>query len=275
MGFCILNNVAVAARHLQKCGLAKRILILDWDIHHGNGTQKIFLSDPTVLFISLHRHDHGRFYPHGVEGSSSFVGEEPAMGFSVNVAWNGPGITDADYLAAFLRVVLPIAMDFQPDFVLVSAGFDAAEGDPIGQCKVTPRGFALMTHLLTTLANGKILLVLEGGYNIPGIAACAEACMRVLLGEPVATLPPSPDLAVLTETSSSALHSIEATVRAQSKYWSARTSLLLPRHYPLPTPDDQHPGLVSLQRTASPLPSLPPPRRCHRRVLGTLVSEEL
>ncbi len=249
MGFCILNNVAIAAKDLMESGLARRILIVDWDIHHGNGTQKIFAQDPNVLFISLHRYDNGRFYPGGIEGSCAYAGAHPALGRSVNVAWNAPGVTDADYFAAFDHVVMPIAREFCPDFVFVSAGFDAADGDPIGECKVTPRGYAHMTHMLLSLARGRVLLVLEGGYNVPVVASCTEACMRVLMGEAPGmdeggALPLSPGGALLPVSngngheqkggaivaSVAAIQAISATIREQSKYWKS----LHPRCYALP-----------------------------------------
>lgn len=188
MGFCILNNVAIAVGALKQQGLAKRILVVDWDIHHGNGTQRAFVNESSVLYISLHRHDGGNFYPGGIEGNPSFVGTGAGAGYSVNIGWDGPGVTDSDYCAAFSNVLLPIAREFDPDFIFISAGFDAAAGDPIGQCQVTPAGFAQMTHDLLSLAKGKILIVLEGGYNIPVIARCAEACLRSLLGHPIPNL---------------------------------------------------------------------------------------
>lgn len=243
MGFCLLNNVAIAARELQKRGISERIMIVDWDIHHGNGTQKIFVEDPSVLFISIHRFDNGKFYPQNPEESSpDFVGLSLARGKTVNIAWNGGGMGDADYLAAFHRVILPIANDFKPNFVFVSAGFDAAEGDPIGECKVTPTGFAQMTHLLLGVAEkGKVLLVLEGGYNIPVVANCAEACMRTLLGE-------APIDHHFTETTSQvsqiALRAITSTIKAQSGFWQS----LSPKYYPMKTLGDSNSQLITFQR---------------------------
>lgn len=215
MGFCLCNNVAVAVKELQRLGLAKRVMILDWDIHHGNGTEKIFRGDPNVLLVSIHRYDHGRFYPNNPEASPEYVGHATTRGNNVNIAWNGPGATDGDYLVAFNQVVMPIATEFGPDFVFVSAGFDAADGDPIGECKVTPRGFALMTHRLMELAAGRLLLVLEGGYNIPVVADSAEACLRCLLGEPI-PLPAS-----RSSPSTKALLSIETTIRNHSPFWTS------------------------------------------------------
>ncbi|XP_074063017.1 protein deacetylase HDAC6 isoform X2 [Macrotis lagotis] len=189
-GFCFFNSVAVAARHAQEvAGRALRILIVDWDIHHGNGTQQMFEEDPSVLYISLHRHDQGAFFPMTEDGASSCVGRGRGEGFNVNVAWNGPRLGDPDYLTAMLRIVMPIAYEFNPELVLVSAGFDAARGDPLGGCLISPEGYAHMTHLLMGLAGGRIALVLEGGYNLTSISESMAACTRTLLGDPVPVLP--------------------------------------------------------------------------------------
>ncbi|CAD7702301.1 unnamed protein product [Ostreobium quekettii] len=129
MGFCFFNNAAVAARVAQRNG-ARKVMIVDWDVHHGNGTQNIFQDDPSVLYISLHRYDGGSFYP-GTGGPTD-VGSGQGKGFSVNIPWDYDGMGDEDYVAAFQHVVLPIASEFKPDMTIVSAGFDAAEGDPLG-----------------------------------------------------------------------------------------------------------------------------------------------
>jgi len=183
MGFCLFNNVAVAARALQASG-AQRILIVDWDLHHGNGTQHSFWEDPGVLYFSTHQFP---FYPG--TGAIGETGGGPGRGATVNVPWPG-GMGDPEYLAAFDRVLLPIARDFRPDIVLVSAGFDAADGDPLGSMRVCPAGYAQMTARLGSLAGGRIVLALEGGYDLEAIARSAAACLRVLLGEaPAATKP--------------------------------------------------------------------------------------
>ncbi|XP_007507737.1 histone deacetylase 6 isoform X1 [Monodelphis domestica] len=189
-GFCFFNSVAVAARHAQEvAGRALRILIVDWDIHHGNGTQHIFEEDPSVLYVSLHRYDHGAFFPMAEDGASSHVGRGQGEGFNVNVAWNGPRLGDPDYLTAMHHIVMPIAYEFNPELVLVSAGFDAARGDPLGGCLVSPEGYAHMTHLLMGLAGGRIALVLEGGYNLTSISESMAACTRTLLGDPPPLMP--------------------------------------------------------------------------------------
>jgi histone deacetylase 6 len=176
MGFCLYNNVAVAARAAQAMG-ARRVAIVDWDVHHGNGTQNSFFDDPDVLYLSTHQFP---FYPG--TGWLEEVGEGEGRGRTVNVPWP-EGRGDADYLAAFDRVLLPIAERFAPDLVLVSCGFDAAEGDLLGSMRITPKGYAQLTARLRTLAGGKLVLALEGGYNLEAISTSAAACVRMLLGE--------------------------------------------------------------------------------------------
>ena len=150
MGFCYFNNIAIAAKQLIANKLANRILIVDWAIHHGNGTQHAFYDNPNVLYISLHRHDHGNFYPG--TGSPIECGNGAGLGYNINIAWAG-GLTqpmgDAEYLAAFRAIVLPIGHSFDPDIILVSAGFDAAIGHPhpIGNIKFGYL-FQIIHHLL-------------------------------------------------------------------------------------------------------------------------------
>ncbi|CAJ1944360.1 unnamed protein product [Sphenostylis stenocarpa] len=180
MGFCLHNNAAVAALAAQAAG-ARKVLILDWDVHHGNGTQEIFEQNKSVLYISLHRHEGGKFYPG--TGAAKEVGSMGAEGYCVNIPWSRGGVGDNDYSFAFQHVVLPIAYEFNPDFTIVSAGFDAARGDPLGCCDITPSGYAHMTHMLNVLSGGKLLVILEGGYNLRSISSSATAVIKVLLGE--------------------------------------------------------------------------------------------
>eukprot|EP00294_Goniomonas_avonlea_P014009 CAMPEP_0114543584 /NCGR_PEP_ID=MMETSP0114-20121206/2430_1 /TAXON_ID=31324 /ORGANISM="Goniomonas sp, Strain m" /LENGTH=370 /DNA_ID=CAMNT_0001727925 /DNA_START=218 /DNA_END=1332 /DNA_ORIENTATION=+ len=177
MGFCLFNNVAIACHTAIRAGL-KRILIVDWDVHHGNGTQAMFKDREDVLFISIHR---GRFYPGQDTAESHYVGEGKGAGFTVNVPWPSGGYGDADYELVWSLVVLPLARQFDPELVLVSAGFDAAAGDPLGGCKLSPDGYGRLTRGLLTVANGKMLQVLEGGYNLQVIPLCAEACVANML----------------------------------------------------------------------------------------------
>jgi histone deacetylase 6 len=177
MGFCLFNNVAVAARAVQASRAAERVLIVDWDLHHGNGTQNTFWEDPSVLYFSTHQ---SPLYPG--TGALDEIGGGAGRGLTVNVPLPA-GCGDAEYVAAFDRVLLPIARDFRPDLVLVSAGFDAAAGDPLGAMRLSPAGYAKLTELLTTLAGGRVVLALEGGYDLDAIAASAAGCLRVLLGQ--------------------------------------------------------------------------------------------
>ena len=176
MGFCLFNNTAVAAHAARSAG-AERVVVLDWDLHHGNGTQDIFWEDPSVLYVSTHQHP---LYPG--TGLLGEVGEGDGAGYTVNLPLPG-GLTDVDYLALFDRVILPIVRAFDPSLILVSAGFDASLGDPLGQMRVTPAGFAQLTHRLQEVHSGKVVLALEGGYNLGAISASTQACLRVLLGE--------------------------------------------------------------------------------------------
>ncbi|NXD99975.1 HDAC7 deacetylase, partial [Chaetorhynchus papuensis] len=194
MGFCFFNSVAIAARQLQQKGKLSKILIVDWDVHHGNGTQQIFYRDPEVLYISLHRHDDGNFFPGS--GAPDEVGAGPGEGFNVNVAWAGgldPPMGDPEYLAAFRTVVMPIAHEFCPDVVLVSAGFDAAEGHPppLGGYKVSAKCFGYMTKQLMSLAGGAVVLALEGGHDLTAICDASEACVAALLGHEPPVSPPA------------------------------------------------------------------------------------
>ncbi|KAI8339658.1 hypothetical protein BC941DRAFT_421098 [Chlamydoabsidia padenii] len=212
MGFCFINNVAIATKYcLQHLDLQK-VMIVDWDVHFGNGTHEIFADDPNVLYLSLHRYDDGWFYPGDDDGSIENVGNHPALGRSVNIPWPTNGTTDADYLYAFHQIVMPIGHEFKPDLVIVSAGFDAADGDHIGMCKVTPAGYGNMTHLLKALANGRLVMALEGGYNLDATSISAAACMSVLMGEapqPVKDVTPSP----------SAIETVEKVKTVQREYW--------------------------------------------------------
>jgi histone deacetylase 6 len=207
MGFCLLNNVAIAARAAQAAGAA-RVLIVDWDVHHGNGTQHSFWDDPDVLYFSTHQFP---FYPG--TGAADELGGPHARGRTVNVPWP-PGMGDAEYVAAFDRVLLPIARAFGPEIVLVSAGFDAADGDLLGEMRVTPDGFAAMTDRLRALAGGRVVLALEGGYNLGAISRSAASCTRVLLGEK----PPRQDFGKPNHSGSRAL---EAVIQAQLPHWPA------------------------------------------------------
>ncbi|HEU4929883.1 MAG TPA: histone deacetylase [Candidatus Krumholzibacteria bacterium] len=178
MGFCLFNNVALAAAYALKHHNMERVLVVDWDVHHGNGTQEIFWSDPRVLFISLHQYP---FYPG--TGRADDVGDGDGRGFTVNVPMPG-GFGDAEWLAAFHRVVEPIAHQYQPQLVLVSAGFDAHGDDPLGGMRVTETGFAAMADSVLAIArehaNGRVIAALEGGYDVDALSRSVEAVLRRL-----------------------------------------------------------------------------------------------
>ncbi|MHC1623794.1 MAG: histone deacetylase family protein [Candidatus Methanospirareceae archaeon] len=178
-GFCIFNNVAIAAEHLKRKHGAKRILIADWDVHHGNGTQDVFFEDPSVLYFSTHQYPH---YPG--TGWINEVGKGDGKGFTVNVPLP-IGTGDAGYLYALNNILVPIAMEFNPDFVLVSCGFDAHRADPLASMKVTSSGFGLFTDVIIAIAKknceGRIVMALEGGYNLDAIAESALSVFNSLL----------------------------------------------------------------------------------------------
>ncbi|CAK0772037.1 hypothetical protein CVIRNUC_003922 [Coccomyxa viridis] len=214
MGFCYFNNAGVAARAAQEAG-AGRVIILDWDVHFGNGTQQIFSDDPSVLYMSIHRYDGGHFYPG--TGAVDEVGEGAGEGHSVNVPWPMGGMGNGDYMAAFNHVIMPIAYEYQPDLIIVSAGFDASIGDPIGGCRVTPEGYAHMTHMLGAVA--PLAVLLEGGYNLRATAAGCEAVLRVLLGQKV------PAFSRPAVPSTPGLMAIQQVIRTQAKYWKCMRAL--------------------------------------------------
>ncbi|XP_014219732.1 histone deacetylase 6 [Copidosoma floridanum] len=212
-GFCIFNNIAIAAKYAVSFHQLKRVLVVDWDIHHGNGTQSILYDDPKVLYVSLHRYDNGSFFPHSKSADYSVVGEGRGEGYNVNIPWNKKGMGDAEYVAAFQHVVMPIAYQYNPELVLVSAGFDACIGDPLGGCKVSPEMFGHMTFWLSSLANGRIILSLEGGYNVNSIGHAMSMCSKALLGDPLVPLEAN------LSPCSSAVTSIMNVLRAHKRYW--------------------------------------------------------
>jgi len=182
MGFCLFNNVAIAARYVQQKHKLGKVLIVDWDVHHGNGTQAMFDDDPHVFYFSVHR---SPFYP----GTGSV--EERGTGRGLGTTCNVPlpaGSGDDAYRKAFETKLVPAAAEFKPDFVIVSAGFDAHEDDPLGGMKVTAGGYAELTRIVRKIADthcrGRLISVLEGGYGLDGLAASVAAHLRVLLSDP-------------------------------------------------------------------------------------------
>jgi acetoin utilization deacetylase AcuC-like enzyme len=179
MGFCLFNNVAIGTRYAQKKHHLAKILIVDWDVHHGNGTQEAFYQDGTILQFDIHRHP---FYPGS--GTADEKGAGKGLGFKINVPVP-VGSGDETYKKAFEEQLRAPALAFKPDFVFISAGFDAAAGDPLGGMKVTPEGYAALTRIVRDIADsccqGRIVAVLEGGYDLEGLAKSVEAHLRVLM----------------------------------------------------------------------------------------------
>ncbi|KAL8604359.1 hypothetical protein ACOMHN_028122 [Nucella lapillus] len=213
LGFCFFNNVAVAAAYAKsKFGL-QRILIVDWDIHHGNATQHMFYDDPSVLYISLHRFDRG-FFPGEPDAGAEYVGQNEGRGFNVNIPWTIQRMGNAEYMAAFQRIVMPIAYEYAPELVLVSAGFDAAAGDFLGGYRLTPECYGHMTHMLSSLANGRVILALEGGYSSVALSLSMASCTSVLLGDPCPPL--TFDLPGFR-----AVETIQKVLQIQKEFWKS------------------------------------------------------
>ena len=179
MGFCMFNNVAVAARYIQKKHKLERVLIVDWDVHHGNGTQAAFYDDPSILYFSTHR---SPFYPG--TGDANETGAGKGKGFTLNIPLPA-GAEDANVIDAFRDKLVPAADAFRPDFVLVSAGFDAHRADPLGGMKLTEKGYAELTRIVRTIARrharGRLVTVLEGGYDPEALAQSVESHLRALM----------------------------------------------------------------------------------------------
>ena len=186
MGFCLFNNVAVGAAHALARGL-ERVMVVDWDVHHGNGTQHTFYDDPRVLYLSSHEFP---FYPG--TGALDEVGEGPGRGFTVNLPMPA-GLGDAEYARVYRQVVEPVGRAFDPELVLVSMGFDPYVSDPLAGMRVTERGFAEMAAVCLSIAAGaarsRAVFVLEGGYDLEGIARSSAAVAAPLLGREHAPVP--------------------------------------------------------------------------------------
>lgn len=183
-GFCYFNNAALVAKHcIEKRGL-KRILIVDWDVHHGQGTQSFFYNDPSVLYISIHRYEKGKYWPELIESNFNFTGHGAGKGYNLNFPLNEIGCNDADFLLMWFNVILPVAYEYNPELVIISAGFDAAIGCPEGKMRVKPVTYHILCHSLMALADGKVVTLLEGGYNLLSLAESAAMTLRALLGYP-------------------------------------------------------------------------------------------
>ncbi len=212
MGFCLYNNVAIAAASARAAG-TKRVAIVDYDVHHGNGTQHCFYRDPAVLFISTHQYP---FYPG--TGAAAETGEGEGLGFTVNIPLES-GCTDGDYVQVYDRVVGPVLDEFAPDLVLASAGFDAHERDPLAHMRMSAAGFAILTARLCAVADrhahGRLLLVTEGGYDLPALRESLDAVVQVLAGEP------APDARTVAAATGRGAEAVNAVRAAHAGRWRA------------------------------------------------------
>jgi len=209
MGFCLLNNAAVAAAHARALGAA-RVAVLDIDVHHGNGTQWMFYGDPTVLYVSLHQFP---YYPG--TGAASEIGRGPGAGFTVNVPLEA-GATDADYDLALREAVLPVLDRQAPDVLVVSAGFDAHQRDPLASMRVSTEGYATMIARLHAFAarrcGGRLVALTEGGYDLQALSDCLDATVSTLATAAI-------DPPAVRGDSVRAREALEAVRRAQQPYW--------------------------------------------------------
>jgi acetoin utilization deacetylase AcuC-like enzyme len=214
MGFCLYNNVAVAAAHARAQGAAK-VAIVDYDVHHGNGTQHIFEADPHVLYVSTHQFP---YYPG--TGEASEVGRDAGRGFTLNVPLE-VGAIDEDYQHAFAAVVLPVLRQFEPDLIIVSAGFDAHERDPLGGMRLSTAAFAAMTTELrlvaTECSRGRIVSVTEGGYDLRALAASLDAVIEAHAA-PASTAAPAWPVSGIVSTRGAA--AIAAVRREHAGFWT-------------------------------------------------------
>ncbi len=178
MGFCIFNNIAIAARYLLNEGGLERVAVVDWDIHHGNGTESAFAQDARVLYVSLHQYPH---YPG--TGHPDMTGKGPGTGYTLNIPM-GAGATDDDYRQALKQQVLPALDDFKPQFLLISAGFDGHADDPLSATRLSSAFYGEMTRMLKDSAakhcDGRVVSFLEGGYDLNALAESVEEHLRAL-----------------------------------------------------------------------------------------------
>ena len=190
-GFCIFNSVAIAVKYILNKNNKTKIAVLDWDVHHGDGTQAIFYKEQNPLFISIHRHDNGKFYPFKT-GFVTEKGEENGLGYNINIPLNtkcaiskgNSCIGDAEYINIFERIVMPILKEYNPDIIFISCGYDAGENDFSGCLKCSPFAYAFMTERLLSL-NKNLIFALEGGYTLDTIKRMSETTIRTLLGEDI------------------------------------------------------------------------------------------
>jgi len=210
MGFCLFNNVAIGAAYIIKSFDFKRVLIIDWDLHHGNGTQNMFYDSSEILYFSTHQYP---YYPG--TGSASEVGVGSGEGYNINVPLNA-GMGDNEYVKIFFEILGPVIDQFNPEFILVSAGFDTYSGDPLGGMNVTPKGFAQLTRYLKEKAekycNGRIIYILEGGYDLDGLSLSVKEVVEEILEKK------KTDYADIHDNTE-ADHIIKGIIKIQEQFW--------------------------------------------------------
>jgi acetoin utilization deacetylase AcuC-like enzyme len=213
MGFCLYNNVAVAAAHAVSRGL-ERVVVVDIDVHHGNGTQWMFYDDPRVLYISTHQFP---FYPG--TGAANETGTRDGAGFTFNVPLE-MGATDADYDLVYRAAIVPVIEEFAPSLMLVSAGFDAHERDPLASMRVTTEGYGSLVRLLVNAAPRRsIALVTEGGYDLGALADCLDASIAEISRSPSATPGLPPAQGARSGSTARAERALDAVRAAQKSFW--------------------------------------------------------
>ncbi len=214
-GFCVFNNIAIGAMHAHCRHGIKKTLVVDWDLHHGNGTQKMFYADRRVLYFSTHQYPH---YPG--TGSWQEVGEGMGLGFTVNVPLNR-GAVNGTYVAAMQKILAPIALAYRPQLILVSAGYDIYYKDPLGSMRVTPEGFAAMTRVLLDIADqccdGKIVAVLEGGYHAGGLALSVRSTLMEMSDETHMTCGQLSDMEEAADEAN--MRVLKKVISLQRPYW--------------------------------------------------------
>lgn len=187
-GYCFFNNAAIAAHFAKELYGLKRVCIFDWDVHHGDGTQDIFYETDEVLFISIHRHEHGKFYPWKEESACTYIGKDKGEGYNINVAWNTVEkeadetlTSEKEYKFLCENLLFGIVKEYDPELIIISAGYDSGKGDPLGKQQVKHEAYHWMAGNLQRICP-KILLLLEGGYNMETLAICATYSVQALMG---------------------------------------------------------------------------------------------
>lgn len=223
-GFCIFNNVAIAAQYAKKKYQLNKILILDWDVHHGNGTESAFYEDPDVLFISLHQE---YTFPAG-RGAAIDVGSGAGRGYNVNIPLPA-GTGDEGYLLAFEKVIEPIVDQFRPELILISAGQDPSRFDPLGRMLMTAKGFGKIAAIVKQLAekhcNGRLVAIHEGGYSAAYVPFCTLKIIESLSGLDSGVKDPFPDDVHGAPIYSNQLEAIEKVIEIQTEFWDLPAKL--------------------------------------------------